>query len=59
MEKVRQYRALASMCRLQATLDRRSARRWLARADRWENLVEVEIENHYRECNANCDRLAA
>jgi hypothetical protein len=59
MENVRQYRAMASLCRLQATLDPANAFRWLAHADRWEYLVEAEIEDHYRACNADHDGLAA
>jgi hypothetical protein len=50
---------MASLCRLQATLHPANAWRWLARADRWQDLVETEIEDHYRECNANGDGLAA
>jgi hypothetical protein len=50
---------MASLCRLQATLDPANAFRWLAHADRWEYLVEAEIEDHYRACNADRDRLAA
>jgi hypothetical protein len=50
---------MASLCRLQATLDPANGSRWLAHADRWEYLVEAEIEDHYRECNADHDGLAA
>jgi hypothetical protein len=53
MEKIGRYRVMASMCRLQAVLDPKNARRWLFRADRWESLVTSEIEDHYRECNTN------
>ena len=53
MENVGRYRVMASMCRLQAALEPKNAWRWLARADRWENLVTSEIEDHYRQCNTN------
>ena len=44
---------MASMCRLQASLDPAKGWQWLARADRWESLVEAEIEAHYQECNSS------
>jgi hypothetical protein len=50
---------MASLCRLQATFDPANAFRWLAHADRWEGLVEAEIEDHYRACNADHDSLTA
>jgi hypothetical protein len=51
MENVRRYRSMASLSRLQAALDPENASRWLMDADRWESLIEAEIEEHYRECN--------
>lgn len=51
MENVRRYRSMASLCRLQAALDPENGSRWLINADRWERLVEAQIEEHYRECN--------
>jgi hypothetical protein len=48
MENVRRYRAMASMCRQQAALYLEIGWIWLARADRWQSLVEAEIEAHYR-----------
>ena len=59
LENVRRHRAMASLCRMQAILDPENAWHWLAHADRWENLVEAEIEEHYRECNTSRDELAA
>jgi hypothetical protein len=59
MENVRRYRALASLCRLQATLDPANASRWLAGADHWEALIKTEIEDHYRACNTDHSALAA
>ena len=53
MENVRRYRSLASMCRLQASLNPAEGSHWLARADRWESLVEAEIKAHYQECNSS------
>ena len=53
MENLRSYRSMASMCRLQASLDPAKGWQWLARADRWESLVEAEIEAHYQECNSS------
>ena len=44
---------MASMCRLQASLEPAKSWQWLARADRWESLVEAEIEAHYQECNSS------
>jgi len=48
MENVRRYRAMASMCRQRAALYFEIGWIWLARADRWQSLVEAEIEAHYR-----------
>lgn len=59
MENVRRYRAMASMCRQQAALDPENGWIWLARADRWESLVEVEIESHYQACNSVHEEPAA
>ena len=53
MENVRRYRSMASMCRLRASFDPAKGWHWLARADRWESLVEAEIEAHYQECNSS------
>src|ERR1700733_10789743 len=39
LENVRSYRAMASLCRLRATLDPENGWRWIARADRWEALA--------------------
>ena len=44
---------MASICRLQASLDPAKAWQWLAQADRWESLVEAEIEAHYQACNSS------
>ena len=44
---------MASMCRLQASLEPAKSWQWLARADRWDSLVEAEIEAHYQECNSS------
>ena len=59
MENVRRYRSMASMCRLQARLSAAEGWRWLARADRWESLVEAEIEAHYQECNSSRNEQVA
>ena len=53
MENVRRYRSMAFMCRLQASFDPDGSWHWRARADRWERLVEAEIEAHYQECNSS------
>jgi hypothetical protein len=53
------FKEASVTCRQQAALDPKNAWRWLASADRWEDLVETEIEDHYRACNANRDELAA
>jgi hypothetical protein len=50
---------MASLCRLRATFEPTNAWRWLARAHRWESLADAEIEEHYRECNANNGEAAA
>jgi hypothetical protein len=55
MENVRSYRSMASMCRLKASLDPAKNWHWLARADRWESLVEAEIKARYQECNSGLD----
>jgi hypothetical protein len=46
------------MCRRQA-LDPEIGWIWLARANRWESLVEAEIEAHYRACNSFREEPAA
>jgi hypothetical protein len=47
------------MCRLQATLDPKTAWQWCARADRWESLAEAAIQIRFRECNLSRAELAA
>jgi hypothetical protein len=59
LENVRQYRAMASMCRLRATFDPGNGWRWLARADRWEVLAVAGIDECYRERNLGRDELVA
>jgi len=59
MENLRRYRAMASMCRQHAALDPENCEIWIARADRWENLILTEIEQHYQACNSEPDALAA
>jgi hypothetical protein len=45
--------------RQQAALDPEIGWIWLARADRWESLVEAEIEAPYRACNSFREEPAA
>ena len=59
MENVRRYRATAAMCRQRAALDPDNGWIWLARAGRWENLAQVEIEAHYLACNVSGKEAAA
>jgi hypothetical protein len=59
MESVRDYRAMASLCRVRATFDPANALRWIARADRWEALAEAEIDERYRECNVGREEFVA
>ena len=49
MEIIRRYRATARRCRLQAMLYPEERGKWLADAERWDRLAEVEA--HFRACH--------
>ena len=48
MEKIKHYRAYASLCRQQAALHPDASWHWLAEAERYENLADTEIAEHSR-----------
>ena len=52
MKNASHYRALASLCRQQAAYRPDQSWRLLGQAERWEHLAEVEIADHFSECNA-------
>ena len=52
MEKIKQYRAYASLCRQQAALHPEASWHWLSEAERYEHLADAEIVEHFEECNA-------
>jgi len=55
VEKIRHYRAIALICRQQAVLHPEASWQWLADAERYEHLVDVEIAAHFRECNESLE----
>jgi hypothetical protein len=52
MKNASHYRALASLCRQQAAYGPDQSWRLLGQAERWEHLVEAEVAEHFKECNA-------
>jgi hypothetical protein len=52
MKNASHYRALASLCRQQAAYRPDQSWQLLGQAERWEHLAEVEIAEHFTECNA-------
>jgi hypothetical protein len=51
MNKVRRLRAMGSLCRQQAAYNPDQSWKLLAEAAYWEHLAEVEVFNHFEECN--------
>ena len=53
MHRVRRLRAMSSMCRQQAAYN--PAERWsfIAEAEYWEKLDELELAVYYEECNSS------
>jgi hypothetical protein len=63
MKNVREYRAIALLCRQQAVFHPQESWKWLGRAERWEHLAEAEISaappKECRLASSNGDDLAA
>jgi len=62
VEKIKDYRAAALLCRQRAALYPEASWHWLAEAERYEYLADAEIAAALRECNGDVefeDRLAA
>jgi len=51
VEKIKHYRAYASLCRQQAALHPDASWHWLAEAERYEHLADTEIAEHFEECH--------
>ncbi len=51
VENIKQYRAVALLCRQQAALRPEANWQWLAEAERYEHLADAEIAVYFKECN--------
>lgn len=51
MENIKQYRAVALLCRQQAALHPEANWRWLAEAERYEHLADPQITIDSQKCN--------
>ena len=58
MENAQRCRAIALLCRQQASIHPDQNWKWLAQAERWEHLAEAELEAHFRARNAMMDAEA-
>jgi hypothetical protein len=47
MKNVREYRAIALLCRQQAVFHPEDSWKWLGKAERWEHLAETEIAANF------------
>src|SRR5262245_32179511 len=55
VENIKNYRAVALLCRQRAALCPEASWHWLAEAERYEDLAEAEIEAHFKECNGGVE----
>jgi hypothetical protein len=55
VEHIKNYRAVALLCRQRAALCPQASWHWLAEAERYEDLAEAEVEAHFKECNGGVE----
>jgi hypothetical protein len=53
MKNLRGYRAMSILCRQKAALHPTERSAWLSYAERWEQLAEAEIAEHFKACNTD------